>query len=88
MPRGVEVKKEKDYCFPLRNCLIQRLKGVDGEDGMCQRCRGTPTTEVSTAANKAATAAVGVVGRPMVFRTSTQKQCYLQCFGYFMMYRK
>ena len=26
--------------------------------------------------------------RAMVFRTSTQKLCYLQRFGYFMMYRK
>ena len=29
-----------------------------------------------------------LLGRSMVFRTCTQKLCYHQCFGYFMMYRK
>ncbi len=29
-----------------------------------------------------------VLIRPVVFRTGTQKRCYLQCFCYFMMFRK
>ena len=91
-PTDAHLYLRSDSCHP-KSCTKGLVKGE------LLRARRICTKEVDfmEAANKMKghfiqrgfdQSAIEATIRPMVFRTCTQKLCNLQCFGYFVMYRK